>query len=290
MTTITKPGIYPGIPDEEYHADPVPSGSLSSTGARQLLDSPALFRYRQQHRQISKPFDVGHAVHAKVLGVGMKVVTIPADLLDARGGTSRKDCKAWIEDARADSLVPLKESEFWPVERMAEAILGHPEAKRLLEQPGTPEASVFATDPITGEWVRARFDYLPDAAPGKTVAVDVKTTSKSAHPARFARSVATFGYHQQAAWYLDALALTRGDEDAEMVFVTVENREPWLISCSRLDADALARGRELNRRALDLWHQCRKTGLWPGYGDEVHTLSLPMWALWDDDDDEMEVA
>jgi len=31
------PGIYSGVPAEVYHRAPVPGGSLSSTGARQLL-------------------------------------------------------------------------------------------------------------------------------------------------------------------------------------------------------------------------------------------------------------
>lgn len=285
---ITEPGVYPGISDEEYHSDPVTAGSLSHTGARHILQSPAWFRYRQAHREVSKPFDVGHAVHAKVLGVGTKVVTIPEELLDARGGISRKDCKAWIEDARSQDLVPLKPGEWYPVERMAEAILGHPTAKALLEQPGDPEASVFAKDPETEEWVRGRFDYLPRPGLGRVTAVDIKTTGKSAAPSRFGRSVAAYGYHQQQAWYCDALTLARGDE-ADMAFVVVEAYEPWLVSVIRISEVALARGRDLNRRALDLWHQCRTTGLWPGYGDDIHTVDLPVWALMDDDEVDIEV-
>lgn len=275
---ITEPGVYPGISDEEYHSDPVPAGSLSHTGARHMLQSPAWFRYRQAHREVSKPFDVGHAVHAKVLGVGTKVVTIPEELLDARGGISRKDCKAWIEDARSQDLVPLKPGEWYPVERMAEAILGHPTAKALLEQPGDPEASVFAVDPETEEWMRARFDYLPHPGKSRTIAVDIKTTRKSADPRRFRNSVASYGYHQQDPWYRDALKLARGD-DAVVTFVTVESYEPWLVSVSQLSATAVEKGRELNRAALDRWHHCRTTGLWPAYGEDIHVIDLPTWAL-----------
>lgn len=286
---ITKPGIYPGIPDEVYHADPVAAGSLSSTGARQILSSPAWFRYRQAHRETSKPFDVGHAVHAKVLGIGMKVALIPDDLLDARGGISRKDCKAWIDQTREDGRIPLKRSDFYPVEQMAEAILAHPTAKALLDQPGTPEASIFAVDPATKEWVRARFDYLPDAGRGRTVAVDLKTTSKSADPRRFRDSVARYGYHQQDPWYCDALRLTRGD-DAVTVFVAVESHEPWLVSVNQLAESAREKGRELNRAALDRWHQCRQSGLWPAYGDEIHVIDLPVWAMTEEVLDDAEDA
>ncbi|HML52392.1 MAG TPA: PD-(D/E)XK nuclease-like domain-containing protein [Propionicimonas sp.] len=286
---ITAPGVYPGISDEEYHGDPVPAGSLSSSGARQILQSPAWFRYRQQHREVSRPFDVGHAVHAKVLGIGLKVEVIPTELLDARGGLGRKDAKAWVEQVRADGHVPLKPGDWFPVERMAEAILAHPTAKALLGQPGIPEASVFAKDPITEEWVRARPDFLPPRWGATTTVVDIKTTAKTADRGRFGRTVAAYGYHQQAAWYCDAITAARGDDEAEMVFVVVEAREPWLVGLYRLPIVAIERGRELNRAALDTWHQCRQTGLWPGYGDEIQTVDLPAWALWDDDADEIEV-
>lgn len=286
--TITEPGVYPGISDEDYHSDPVPAGSLSHTGARQMLQSPAWFRHAQQHREVSKAFDVGHAVHAKVLGVGTKVTTIPEELLSADGGIRSADAKAWVAQARAEGLTPLKPAEWYPVERMAEAILAHPRGRQLLEQPGAPEMSVFAKDPSTEEWVRGRFDYLPRPSSDRVTAVDIKTTTKSAAPTRFGRTVAAYGYHQQQAWYCDALTLTRGDE-VDMAFVVVEAYKPWLVSVLRISEVALGRGRELNRRALDLWHQCRTTGLWPGYGDDIHTVELPVWALMDDDEVEIEV-
>lgn len=286
--TITEPGIYADIPDAIYHDDPVPGGSLSSTGARQLLSSPAIFRYRQTHREETRTFDIGHAVHALVLGVGMRVVEIPADKLAANGAASTKAAKEFIDETRAAGQIPLKGGDFYPIRMMAEAVLAHPTARRLLEQDGIPEASIFAPDPITGEWMRARPDYLPERTSGPTVAVDLKTAD-SAHPGNFRRSAAKWGYHQQAPYYLDALTTVRGDDAPVMRFVVVEKSEPWLVSVCELDAEAIDRGRELNRAALDLWHRCRETGLWPGYGDEVHRISLPMWALFDDDDDEIEI-
>ena len=280
-TIITTPGIYAGMPDEIYHGDPVPSGSLSSSGARWMLSSPAIFRYRQTHRKESKEFDIGHAVHAKVLGEGIKIAQIPDELLATNGAASTKAAKAFIDEARRNGLVPLKRTEFYPVDKMAEAILAHPTAVLLLERGGIPEASIFATDPITGEWMRARPDFLPDNRAGEeTICVDIKT-AESAHPGAFSRSAAKWGYHQQAPWYLDTLTEVRGDMSPRMQFVIVEKTEPWLVSVCELDDDAIQKGRERNRLALDLWHQCRETGLWPGYGDEVHQIRLPIWALMD---------
>jgi hypothetical protein len=40
-----------------------------------------------------------------------------------------------------------------------------------------------------------------------------------------------------------------------------------------------------NRRAVDLYMECKTTGRWPGYSDDIELISLPEWA----EDLEMEV-
>ena len=68
---ITEKGVYPGIPESVYHADPVEASSISSTEAKLILDCPAVLKWRRDHPAKPRPaFDVGSAVHAKVLGTG----------------------------------------------------------------------------------------------------------------------------------------------------------------------------------------------------------------------------
>jgi hypothetical protein len=64
--TITGPGVYDQVPEHVYHADPIPGGSLSSSGARKLLapSCPALFKHDQDNPQPhKKTFDIGTAAH-----------------------------------------------------------------------------------------------------------------------------------------------------------------------------------------------------------------------------------
>ena len=44
-------GVYDGMDEDAYHADPVPGGSLSASGAKLLLppSCPALYHYRRDH-------------------------------------------------------------------------------------------------------------------------------------------------------------------------------------------------------------------------------------------------
>jgi len=63
------------MPEIEYHA----ADGLSSTGMKWLLRSPKHYRQAMDHRVEKAAFDLGHCVHAKVLGVGMGVVVIPEE-------------------------------------------------------------------------------------------------------------------------------------------------------------------------------------------------------------------
>mgnify|MGYP000913153983 CR=1 FL=1 len=278
-----KPGVYAGISDNEYHGA---HWALSSSGARYMLKAPAVYLERMSRPRTSRTFDVGKAVHAKVLGVGAEVVSVPDDLLDKAGRVSTNAAKAWKAEREAEGSVVLPKSDLEPIRMMAEAVLGHQVARRLVEKPGIAEASVFAIDPETGEWVRARPDYLPDADGGRTVLVDLKS-ALDASPYGFMRACGRFGYFIQDAHYLEAVTLARGDDDPAMVFVAVEKEPPYLVSVTELGPRSIAAGRDRRREAINLWHECRVRDEWPGYPLEIVPIDIPEHLM---TDDEIEVA
>ena len=251
-------------------------------GARLILESPALYRWRQEHPEEKAAYDVGKLVHAEVLGTGAEVAVIPDDLLGANGAANTAAAKRFVAEARLDGKVPMKAAELAPIKAMAAKVLGNATARALLERPGIPEASAFARDPLTGTWLRARPDFLPERTHRRTILVDLKT-GRSADPRRFRRAVAEFGYHQQDALYRDVVRLARGDDDVAFVFVIVEVEPPHLVSVCELDPDALSVGRSRNRTAIELYTRCREADDWPGYGDDVHTIELPAWAAYDEE-------
>jgi len=271
---ITEPGIYE-MTNEQYHTDPVPGGSLSSTGARRLLapSCPALFRHEQLHGQ--KPrrvFDFGTAAHGLVLGSGPELVQIKADNYRTAAAQDARD------DARARGAVPLLPAEWQQVQDMAAALRAHPFAAGLF-QPGAgqPEQSLFWTDPATGVWRRARLDWMPYATGRRLIVPDYKTAA-SAAPVELAKAVRNYGYHQQAAWYLDGVKALGGG-DAAFVFVAQEKTAPYLVTVFELDEVSLQAGRVLNEQAIALYARCTATDEWPGYTDDIATISLPDWAL-----------
>lgn len=277
MTALN--GIVHDLDESTYHSH----GALSSTEARLILDSPAKYRWHKDHPPLvapSKQYDIGSAVHSKVLGTGYEAVVIPAELLASNGAVSTKAAKEFVADARDRGLIPLKAEEFGPIDAAAESVLAHPAARALFDQPGDGEVSVFATSP-EGVDVRARFDYLPRdftlGAPSR-VAVDLKT-ARDASPNGFTKAIAEHGYDVQRAWYVDALQWATG-EDAELVFVAVEKEPPYLVAVHQLPAVWTEMGREKAAHARRTYMECVESGKWPGYGDDVHLLSPPTWLIY----------
>lgn len=264
---ITLPGVY-DMPADEYHADPVEGGSLSSSGARRILESPARFRYDLDHpRTTTKAFDVGHATHRVVLGAGLDYVLVDRERWDT------KAVKAEVAGIREAGKVPLKAADYHAVHAMAAAISAHPLAGRLFDVfGGVPEQVLIWQDNQTGVWRRAMLDWRRDR-----VIVDYKTAD-SASPTAFGRAVANFGYHQQDQYYRDGVTALGLDDDPAFLFVVQEKDPPYLVAVYDLDDEALRIGRERNRRALERYRDCTESGLWPGYSTDIETIALPRWA------------
>jgi hypothetical protein len=255
-----------GISDADYHAD---TTSLSSTGARKILECPARFRWERDNPPEPKPaFDFGHLVHRLVLGEGSVIQIVEAT--DWRG----KAAQAERDAARAAGAVPALRSEYDAAVAMREAVMAHPTAAALFAE-GVAELSGYWQDEPTDIGLRFRPDWLT-TLDGRPICVDLKTTI-NADPAEFARSVVKWGYMSQADWYLQGLA-AHAINDAAFYFVCIEKTAPYPVSVIELDTDALAEGAHRNRRAIDLFDHCSRTGIWPAYGTGIHTVSLPPWA------------
>lgn len=276
-TEITVPGVY-DLPAAVYHADPVPGGSLSSSGARRLLppSCPALYRHwATQGQEPKAAFDFGHAAHALVLGVGAPIVSIDAE--DWRTTKTKTERTA----AYATGSIPLLRADYEQVQHMAAALLQHPVAAALFHPTaGKAEQSLFWVDSETGVQRRAMLDWLPNDDGTRLIIPDYKSC-RSAEPTHLSKAMQEYGYIQQAAWYLDgveALRLSSSTDDPAFVFVFQEKTPPYLVTVVQPDPEALQWGRVLNRKALDIYRHCGATGYWPGYADDVISVALPKWA------------
>lgn len=273
-------GVVHGMDDDTYHSRP----ELSSTGARSLLPafkgSPAKFQWGLTHPRTSNAFDIGHAVHAKVLGVGLEAVAYPEDVLASNGAASTTAAKEWAAEQRANGRVPMKAVEVNVIRKISEAVLAEPEPRQILETLPHRETSIFATSP-EGVNVRARFDIY-----GDTDAADLKT-STDASARGFLRHVIEYGYHVQEAWYRDAHQFATGGELDTFKFIVAETSGPYQVAVHSLDILFRDIGRQLAREARDVYARCMDSGVWPGVEGEL--LTPPNWLMYQHDE-EMEIV
>lgn len=263
----------PDMDEEEYHAHP----ALSASGMKVLLRSPKHFRLaRTENRAPKKEFDVGHAAHKLILGVGMPIVEIPAGLLSGQyASVSSAKAKAWVEDARAEGKVPLKPREFQAVRRMADAVLTNVKARRVLEAAPWREVSLFGEDEATGVQVRSRLDAL-----GEDILADVKTTP-DVSARKITNAVVDHGYDLSAEMYRQMVIRVLGYDPGPMNLIFVEKELPHEVRVVRLADPAWRVGGETKiRAALDVFAWCSEQGVWPGDdedGGEIRDLPVPAW-------------
>lgn len=265
-------GLVYDLPEAEYHGVKT---ELSATGAKLILEEAGPAKYKHQiidgHREHKDSFDLGSAVHAKVLGVGWGIEEL--DFKDFR----TKAAQTARDEAREAGLIPMLKHDLAEVNACAESVLAHPMAGALLGLEGAPEVSVFARDPDTGVELRCRFDKRPAE---HTAVLDLKSTGTDASARGFAKTAAKFKYNVQEAHYLHTNWLATGEE-RRMVFIVVETTAPYLVAVHQLDNDFLEAGRVEARRAREIFAECMETGKWPGYAENIGLLSMPNWAFWE---------
>ena len=264
--------IAADVPEDAYHSGAwLPEPSLSVSAAKRLLrTSPARWKWEQENRKTKPVFEFGKAAHAKVLGIGATVATMPADLLAKNGAESTAAAKAFRAEHEEAGEVVLKSADVAVIDAMATAIENHREAFALLSS-GTAEESMACRDPETLILMRGRTDWVTEWH-GVPVIVDYKTCDDAA-PDEFRWQARKFDYHMQDAWYRQMRDEITGQPHG-FLFIAQEKTPPYLVSVVQLDDESRARGHERNRQARALWLDCMTRDQWPAYPG-ITTVSIP---------------
>lgn len=272
---IDKQGLYPDIPEDAYHRDPVPGGSLSYSGAKLLIPPgcPAVYKHNRDHpKPPTKSMELGTVVHGILLGTGQEVQVL--DYPDWR----TKDSQVRRKSVIAQGKIPMLTHEWEQAQAIAAAVRGHEDAGALLAE-GEAEQSMFWRDEEFGIWKRGRLDWLTwfDGCPA---IVDVKTTANPS-PEEFARDMDKYRYYMQDPMYRDGLAAILGCDwtDIDFIFVTVPTEQPYLPMTYRLDDTAIDLGRELCAIASEKFAGCSESGYWPAWAANTLDVSLPRYGV-----------
>lgn len=284
-TPITKPGLYPNIPEADYHADKhTPEPSISSTGVRQMLDCPARFWAHSPHnpdrvvRASTAALNFGSAAHKWLLEPGYFErafhVTPP--------GFSRSKTKVMAaEIAEADAAIEsgkreISEGDVETIKAMKAALEVNPLIRKLLANCAVEQSAFWIEQTDNGPvWCRQRSDGLPHS---RSFILDYKTC-QSAAPNDVGRSLVNYGYHIQGAHYMAGERALGGDPQ-KFFLLFQEKTPPYLAEIYEIDDVTLAIGEQKRAEALNAFARCLQSNDWPGYGNgRVLSAGLPEWAI-----------
>lgn len=270
IASSAEPGVHGNVPAAEYHRwDHVSNSRLSILHDR----TPAHLR-----AAIENP---PPATDAQVIGTATHVAILEPDAFDGlyvrspkfdRRTNAGKAAAAEFEAKYADRT-PLKDDDYDLCLAMRDAVHAHRAARALVREAAGRELSLVWDDLYTGVRCKARLDGL---ARSINAIVDLKTTS-DASPREYAKSVHKWGYHRQAAFYLDGAAVLDID-CTDFAQVVVEKSAPYGVVVYRIDEAAIEAGRRQLRRLIRTYSECLDSGVWPAFGDTIQSITLPPWA------------
>lgn len=266
-----KPGINHGISEADYHGFSAVSKSQLWAFAKNPHKWAAL---RGQERASTPAMDWGSLVDCLILQPG----ELSKCFAVSPHAEFRTDvAKAW---KAAQTGTVIKAAELAEAEKAAAIVREHHFARMMLDGAMTQVSAVASgKESGTGERFlgKCRMDIVPSlSGPFGDWLVDLKTTSSLSN---LERTISDFGYHVQAAWYLDMWNAASGQDRKRWGFVFQESDAPYEIAVVELDQDAIARGREWYLNALEAWCLCHKTNNFPSpFDDEIRVISLPKWA------------
>lgn len=272
--SITDQGLVYDLPEAKYHADPVEGGSLSSTGAKRLLEAPAVYRWKLDNPEPPKDaFDFGTAVHSLVLGTGKPPEPHGFDSLRTN------KAKEHVALIRLDGKLPVSQQVYDEIRACADAVMDHPVAGPMFARDDS-YSEVTGVAQYEGHWLRSRMDLL---IPSAHIIPDLKTSAGKVDSDGFAKSVVDFDYHLSAYHYRKVYQLIHGVWPA-FVHVVVSKTAPYLVAVHQLDDEFLEIAESRWHRAFARYKHGQETGEWPGIPPVVHSISPPAYAVFREQD------
>lgn len=168
---------------------------------------------------------------------------------------------------------------------MREALGESKRTRALCAAPGLYECAIVWRDKTTGLLCKGMLDKLIDKIGS---ILDLKR-AVSADDWAFGSAAAKLGYDVRGAWYIDAIYAITG-QWYDYTLMPQEPEYPYLSAMYRIERgdEEYKAGRWKYRQTLNGWAQCLKTGVFPGYGDQVRPLMMPKYAYPMDMIDEQE--
>lgn len=265
-------GIHKGLSRSEYESIP----AVNQSTLKLFRKTAAHAREYMQHPQKpTEAMNLGNAIHCAILEPAkFESNYIVAPKIDRRTALGKAEWVQFEEDNRGKEII--SQDDYDVCKAMVLACYGDPVVTQLLSGPGTNELAVVWTDKETGMRCKALLDHVTSFA-GYTAVIDLKSCG-DASQSEFARSIAKYAYHEQAAFYLDGLNVL-AENYRRFFFIAIEKVAPYGIAIYELEDESMKQGQIAFRKHLNQYAECVKTNIWPGYVSGICPIQIPTWAM-----------
>lgn len=283
---VTEPGVY-DMPIERYHTQCADGPSLSSTGIRRLLKSPAhfwKFSELNPHRveeDDKEAFILGRAAHHLLLGereFHRHFVVQPTTYNDLKTGESKPwngnatVCKEW-KKRHADRTI-LTAAQVEKIKGMAGLLPWQKGMTNcgLLNTPLVAEAGALSGEierslfwKVGDVWLKAR----PDAIPGDSNDfADLKTISPRSEEGLsdrdLERAVRENKLFVQGAMVGMGSSAVLARQMTGFHLIFVDTGDVHAVAPITLEDEDIIRGERAVFVAIEIFNRCMTTGVWPG--------------------------
>lgn len=266
------PGIFFDLSNEDYHK----SDGISCSGLKQVIEGEADFIWSKQCPQdpeALRQFDLGTAFHC-IIGEYDQFDNryIIAPEFNRRSNQGKADEAKFLAEVEHENKIVLTFEDNKQLRMMRESCYAHPVIRKLLEMDGVAEASIYWTDPETGELIKIRPDRYIQYRDHHII-LDLKSIGQFD---RMAYQVEDLKYHMQDPMYCDGYQKHFGAvPDFYFIFCsTTLNCGRYPATCRQLPADWRQSGYQLYRDALNKYHQAKASNDWL----TIPELTRPRWA------------
>lgn len=295
-------GFHPSLDEAVYRRDP----AVAVSDIKDLVISPRHFYDKKvmgRRQARTQAQEIGTLIHLALLEPErfMKDTVLepddaPKKPTKAQLEAAKKSDKtlaaiAWWDDwnARHAGKLVMSRDDLSAVNEAKASVHANREASELLSG-ATVELAMFRT--VTVDGIKIRTKGKADIVTAGRWIADIKTVQRgAANLDDFGASIAHWGYHMQAPWYMDLHNGIAGDEadnfepgfesyvpKAGWKFIVVEKEAPFDVVVMELDEEDIRIGREQNKKSLQVLAACVREGRWPGGDTGGSTVKLPAWA------------
>lgn len=252
--------------------------AISQSELKDLAKSPRYYEAKHILKTIphesTRSQEIGTLVHAAILEDNKlwNLMAIPPREVLASNGHRRGGAYDNWKALQGGKII-ITEDELQMIDSIVVQARKHPVLQMFLQNKLQIEMPILWEDALSG----LKCKGIPDLVCKTSYVVDVKTCQNVDD---IERSVATYGYHLQAAFYLRGCSSHYGNQYDNFVILAVETNPPYRVHARLLDEQAIMVGNMKIDELLADYARRKEANDWSEEAEkEITVLSLPKWAV-----------